>query len=125
MKYYILIQSINDVITNSSTEILTLKTDYTEDVLKEILLNHAFLYDSSENPCSEDVEVSKVDVREKAKNLYGDSLNQEELDKLEIILCKRCEIDPSMWNNGELYVVNINKGFDRTIEFMKKSLGAT
>ena len=122
MKYYVLIQSTNDVISNSSTEILTVRTDYTPEILKELLLNYAYYYDASENPCPDDISVSYISVEEKATEMYGE-VRQEELHKLEVILCKRLEIDYLKWT-GKLYMVEIDKNFDKTIEFMKTNLGA-
>ncbi len=122
MRYYILIQSTNDVITNSSTEILTLKADYTEHNLEEILLNYALMYDLNKNPSDRDISVSKIDIKSKVEKLYGE-ISQEELSKFNIILCKRFKIDSSLWS-GELYTVEIQKCLENTIVFMKTTLGA-
>ena len=121
MRYYIAVQSTNDIITNSSTEILSLLAPYTADTLKELLLNYACRYDASENPDSENIEVWKIDVREMATDLFGE-VSEEELEMLEIILCKRLEIDYLKWS-GELYRIEIDRDLDNTIKYIETKLG--
>ena len=124
MRLYIVIQSRNDIITNSSTEILSIKTTYTPEILKEIIMNCALLNDPGERPDpDDDIQITKVDVFDIAKDLYGD-VSQEELKILEIILCKRLEIDYTKWE-GELYRVEIEHHLCETINFLKTKLGAS
>lgn len=124
MRLYIVIQSRNDIITNSSTEILSIKTTYTPEILKEIIMNCALLNDPGERPDSDDdIQIIRVDVSDIAKDLYGD-VSQEELKILEVILCKRLEIDYTKWE-GELYRIEIEKSLYETIDFLKTKLGAS
>ena len=123
MRLYIVIQSRNDIITNSSTEILSIKTTYTPEILKEIIMNCALLNDPEERPDPDDIQITKVDISDIAKDLYGD-MSQEELKILEVILCKRLEIDYTKWE-GELYRIEIEKSLYETIDFLKTKLGAS
>lgn len=124
MRLYIVIQSRNDIITNSSTEILSIKTTYTPEILKEIIMNYALLNDPGKRPDpDDDIQITKVDISDIAKDLYGD-VSQEELKVLEVILCKRLEIDYTKWE-GELYRVEIEKSLYETIDFLKTKLGAS
>ena len=124
MRLYIVIQSRIDIITNSSTEILSIKTTYTPEILKEIIMNCALLNDPGERPDpDDDIQITKVDVADIANYLYGD-VTFEELKILEIILCKRLEIDYTKWE-GELYRVEIEHHLCETINFLKTKLGAS
>ena len=124
MRLYIAIQSRNDIITNSSTEILSIKTTYTPEILKEIIMNCALLNDSGEKPDpDDDIQITKVDVADIANDLYGD-VTSEELKILEIILCKRLDIDYTKWE-GELYTIEIEHHLSETINFLKSKFGAS
>lgn len=124
MRLYIAIQSRNDIITNSSTEILSIKTTYTPEILKEIIMNCALLNDSGERPDpDDDIQITKVDVADIANDLYGD-VTSEELKILEIILCKRLDIDYTKWE-GELYTIEIEHHLSETINFLKSKFGAS
>lgn len=124
MRLYIAIQSRIDIITNSSTEILSIKTTYTSEILKEIIMNYALLNDSGERPDpDDDIQITKVDVADIANYLYGD-VTSEELKILEIILCKRLDIDYTKWE-GELYRVEIEYHLCETINFLKSKFGAS
>ena len=124
MRLYIVIQSRNDIITNSSTEILSIKTTYTPEILKEIIMNCALLNDPGKRPDpDDDIQITKVDISDIAKDLYGD-VSQEELKILEVILCKRLEIDYTKWE-GELYRIEIEESLYETIDFLKTKLGAS
>ena len=121
MKLYIVIQSFNDIITNSSTEILGVKTEYTLNMLKELILNYAILNDSEEEVCSSDVHIEEFKIDDLLKELYG-VVNEEEIEKFNIIVCKRIGIDPK--KSGKLYKIFIEKHLYKTIEFLEKTLGA-
>jgi hypothetical protein len=124
MRLYIAIQSRNDIITNSSTEILSIKTTYTPEILKEIIMNCALLNDSGERPDpDDDIQITKVDVADIANDLYGD-VTFEELKILEIILCKRLDIDYTKWE-GELYTIEIEHHLSETINFLRSKFGAS
>lgn len=123
MRLYIVIQSRNDIITNSSTEILSIRTTYTPEILKEIIMNCALLNDAEERPNSDDIHITKVDITNIAQDLYGE-VTEEELGILEIILCKRLEIDYTKWE-GELYRIEIEQHLYDTIDFLKTKLGAS
>lgn len=124
MRLYIAIQSRNDIITNSSTEILSIKTTYTPEILKEIIMNCALLNDSEERPDpDDDIQITKVDVADIANDLYGD-VTSEELKILEIILCKRLDIDYTKWE-GELYTIEIEHHLSETINFLRSKFGAS
>jgi hypothetical protein len=124
MRLYIAIQSRNDIITNSSTEILSIKTTYTPEILKEIIMNCALLNDSGERPDpDDDIQITKVDVADIANDLYGD-VTSEELKILEIILCKRLDIDYTKWE-GELYTIEIEHHLSETINFLRSKFGAS
>lgn len=125
MKLYLVISSFNDIITNSSTEILSIKTDETPETLKEIILNYAMSNDEygmryGVDPDS-DVSISKVDHTKEFEELYGE-LSEEECVKLKDIVCKRYGLDPS--KSGELYMIEIENHLDETIEFLQNTLGA-
>ena len=124
MRLYIAIQSRNDIITNSSTEILSIKTTYTPEILKEIIMNCALLNDSEERPDpDDDIQITKVDVADIANDLYGD-VTSEELKILEIILCKRLDIDYTKWE-GELYTIEIEHHLSETINLLRSKFGAS
>ena len=125
MKLYLVISSFNDIITNSSTEILSIKTDETPETLKEIILNYAMSNDEygmkyGVDPDS-DVSISKVDHTKEFEELYGE-LSEEECVKLKDVVCKRYGLDPS--KPGELYRIEIENHLDETIEFLQNTLGA-
>lgn len=123
MRLYIVIQSRNDVITNSSTEILSIKTTYIPEILKEIIMNYALLNDPDEDPDPNDIHITKIEVADMAKDLYGE-VTQDEIKKLEVILCKRLEIDYSRME-GELYRIELEEHLYETIDFLKTQLGAS
>lgn len=123
MRLYICVQSYNDIITNSSTELLSIRTTYTPEILKEIILNYALLHDYDSEPCEDEVDIVEISVKEKAFELFGDTVTQEELEKLELLLCKKFNIDPSKWK-GTLYRIDIERSWYETIEFLQTKLGA-
>lgn len=86
-------------------------------------MNCALLNDPGERPDPNDIQITKVDVSDIAKDLYG-NVSQEELKILEVILCKRLEIDYTKWE-GELYSIEIEKSLYKTIDFLKTKLGAS
>lgn len=124
MKLFLIVTSFNDIITNSSTEILSIRTEETPEFLKELILNYAMgkddygiLYgvDPSE------VTINKIDISEGLEELYGE-ISQEENEKFRSILYKKFGFDPSI--PGELYIIEIEKHLYDTINFLQNTLGA-
>ena len=126
MKSLILrIVSRNDIITNSSTEILSIKTTETPEILKELILNYALANDGYVKEYGivpdEDVRITKIDPIPELTKLFGE-LTSEEKSKFIGIACKRYGLDPSI--SGELYMIDIEHHLDATINFLQKTLGA-
>lgn len=123
MKLYILVQSFNDIITNSSSEILHIRTQDSPDILKELILNYAFFADLDNNPDPDnDVKVYKVNLNTQLNYLYG-SVSQDEYKKFERLMCKKYGLDPDL--PGELYEIDIERHLDNTISFLINVLGAS
>ncbi len=117
------VASFNDIITNSSTEILSIKTELEPEILKELLLNYALNKedegDKYINPS--DIIIKKVDYTDDLNNLFGE-ITEDEYKKFINIACKRYEVDPSV--SGSLYLVEIEHHLFETIAFLQNSLGA-
>lgn len=121
MKLYLSVSSFNDIITNSSTEILSVKSEFTVDVLKELLFNYALEHDYDEKVTDSDISISKVDPLEELVDLFGE-FSEEEYNKFMRIMSKRYNLDPE--KPGDIYSISIEEGLDNTIEFLQKKLGA-
>ena len=121
MKLYLSVNSFNDIITNSSTEILSIKSEYTADLLKELLLNYALEHDYDEDVTDSDITVRKFDCLEELINLFG-KFSNEEYDRFMQIISKRYDLDPE--KPGDIYSINIDQGLTNTIEFLQNKLGA-
>ena len=123
MKLYLVVGSINDIITNSSTEILSIRTEHTPEILKEIILNYAMCYDKPDyiDPDS-DLIITKIDTLDEInKELYGGTLSQEECNIFKEIICRRYGC---LNKSGELYMITIDHGLYNTINFLTETLGA-
>lgn len=121
MKLYLSVSSFNDIITNSSTEILSVKSEFTVDVLRELLFNYALEHDYNEEVVVSDISISKVDPLEELVDLFGE-FSEEEYGKFMRIMSKRYDLDPE--KPGDIYSISIEQGLDNTIEFLQKKLGA-
>ena len=126
MKSLILrIVSRNDIITNSSTEILSIKTTKTPEVLKELILNYTLANDEYAKEYgivpNEDVRITEINPIPELTELFGE-LMLEEKSKFMEIMCKRHGLDPSI--PGELYMIDIDHHLDETIDFLRETLGA-
>lgn len=123
MRLYIAIQSCNDIITNSSTEILNMRTNITKNILEEMIANCAFHLDPEEmSDAIDDIDVTEVDISDIASRFYG-SVSSEELEVLSTIFYKHLGIDYKKWK-GKLYKVELERSLYKTIDFLRDKFGA-